>query len=69
MAGTSSVAPAGHGCREPYPGCTWLRPYRASILSPLAPSGPARSACFLPTKFPRIESSQSHARPDIPDGP
>lgn len=51
MAGTSSVAPAGHGCREPHPGCAWLRPYRASILTPLAHPGRRAPLAFFAHKL------------------
>lgn len=40
-----SAHPYGDGCRKPHPGFARFRPYRASILSPLAHRGPARSAC------------------------
>lgn len=37
--------PYGDSCREPHPALARFRPYRASILSPLAHHGPRRSAC------------------------
>lgn len=40
-------APGGDGCRKPHRCFATLRPWRASILTPLAHPGPARSACTI----------------------